>query len=54
MSYYRAIREDELTKWLFDMAKKHDLVFDNQLDAEALAHLLVEKYDVLGHSSTPV
>lgn len=46
MSYYRPMRVDELVKWLVENE------FVHELDAPALAEALVEKFDVLGYSST--
>lgn len=40
MSYLRPIRKEELAEWL-------NLVEYDTLDAEYLAHLLIDKFDIL-------
>lgn len=49
MSYYREIRLDELVTWLLE---KNPVVRLNDAEALQLASAILEKYDVMGTSTT--
>jgi hypothetical protein len=52
MSYYRAMKVEELVAWLLDNGYAEEKSGYGHISAEELASALVDNYDVMGYSKT--
>lgn len=52
MSYYRAIKVVELTKWLLENGLAEEQSGFGHVSAEDLAQKLVDKFDIMTYSQT--
>lgn len=54
MSYLRPIRLEELTDWLLENGLAEEEAGYGHVDAATLAQKLIDKFDILTYSKTPV
>lgn len=54
MAYFRAMRVDELVAWLLERGYAEEASGHGHVSAEELATALVDTFDVMGYSGSPL